>query len=241
MRMRILLAGGAMSLALVGLAQGAVTVVADYGADFQTTTPKTGWAYQTGTITPVGFSATLSGLSNLSPTTNLGGDYEGSSNTLGSSTKPGMLPAVTNTSLYPTTDGVATVLSYQFTAAQIAQFGNDLKFHTYSFSNPANSGINLHVSIYANGNAIIPPGSFNFGPGQSFSDAVFGQDYDFGPVVANERFQIAFTADNVVPSVYTTASPPMSIAYQLGLVPEPTSLSLAGIVLGGLMLRRRRA
>lgn len=210
---------------VVAGAARAQTVVADYQGNFATGgTPASGWSYQASTLANLGNSAAYV---NLVHTTNNGGDYEtpqiGGNGTLN--------PSAAQTSVFPGTPSSQdeyVVLGYTFTAQQIAADGNDLKFHTYDFSNPANSATTIDVGIYKSNTAIIPAGIYDFPAGTSFSDGVYGGDYDFGTVTAGQTLYIAIGATS---NNYTGV--PIGVAYTLALAPEPTSAAMFGVVAAG--------
>jgi hypothetical protein len=123
------------------------------------------------------------------------------------------------------------ILAYTFSAAEVASFGNQLKFHTYNFAVPADVLPGIDVRIYKNDTLVPPP--FTFPAGTVFSDAIFGMDYDFGTVAAGDTLYIALG------SIGDYAGQPLNVAYTLALVPEPGALLLICAV-PALVLRRRR-
>lgn len=222
--------------AIAAAAPAGATVVADYQADFRTNgTPAPGWSYLWNANGPLGNSANYVPLVH---DTNFGGDYETVANGAWPDPAPGAYLAVTPTAVYPgqtatqAADGMAryVITAYTFSAAQIAAYGNDLQFHTYHFTVPADAPGPIDVEIYKDNTLIAP---FPFPPGTDFSDGTFGPDYDFGTVQAGDTLYIAQAASGN----YT--GQPLGISYTLGLVPEP--VVAPAILLGALgMIRRRR-
>lgn len=235
MRFSSLFAAGAS--VLLGLAMNAsAAVVADFGGDFSTNgTPKTGWSYSWNASGAIGNSANYQPLVG---DTNFGGDYESQANGAWPDAAPGSYVAISQSSFYPgqtaTQDagGIQryAIAGYTFSAADIAADGNGLLFHTYHFIVPADAPGLIDVKVYKNNTLIAP---FTFPPGTDFSDAIFGQDYNFGTVAAGDTLYIGLGAEGD----YT--GQPLGVSYTLALVPEPTMLSLL-VLVPALGLRRRQ-
>ena len=235
MRLRNLFVCAAVAL-LAGSASAAVTVVADYQGDFTPTTPKTGWSYL---WNPTG--KTLGNSANYVPLSynSANSDYE----TLSTGSLPhsgdGGYDSANSTGVKlgetatQSSDGNShyIILAYTFTASQIAADGSNLVFHSYDFSVPNDPTLGtLDVEIFKN-NTLLQ--QFFFPAGTTFSDALYGPDYAFGPVSANDTLYIALGGTS------TYSGQQISAAYTLGLTtPEPATIGL--LALTPLLLRRRQ-
>ena len=225
-----------LAVALAAASPVGAAVVADYQGDFQTSgTPAPGWSYLWNANGPIGNTANYVPLVH---DTNLGGDYETVANGTRPDAAPGAYLAAAQTAVYPgqtaaqASDGIAryVITAFTFSPNEIATYGSHLQFHTYHFIVPADVSGLVDVEVFKNN---TPIAQFPFPPGTDFSDAIFGQDYDFGTVAPGDTLYIALggTGD------YT--GQPLGVAYTLGLVPEP--LALPALTLGALgILRRRR-
>jgi hypothetical protein len=212
-------------------------VVANYGADFEADgTPKSGWSYMWNAAGPIGNAAGYVPL--VYDTTGVGG-YQTQNNGLWPDAAPGSYTRATATTVFPgqsaaqAADGIQRyiILAYTFSPADIATNGNSLKFHTYEFVIPQDTPGNIDVWAFKNNDFLFTfPGGFP--PGTTFSDAIFGPDYDFGTVQAGDTLYIALGAQGA----YT--GQPLSVAYTLALVPEPSALMLIGFA--PVLMRRRR-
>ena len=229
-----------MRSALLAVALAAATpvgaaVVADYQGDFQTNgTPAPGWSYLWNANGAIGNSANYVPLVH---DTNLGGDYETVANGVRPDPAPGAYLAASQTAVYPgqtatqASDGITryVITAYTFSANQIATYGSHLQFHTYHFTVPADMPGLVDVEVFKNN---TPIAQFPFPPGTDFSDAIYGQDYDFGTVNPGDTLYIAQGATGAY------AGQPLGVSYTLGLVPEP--IALPAIALGALAVLRRR-
>jgi hypothetical protein len=229
--MRSLLFAAALAVA----APAGAAVVADYQADFNTSgTPAPGWSYLWNANGPLGNSANYVPLVH---DTNLGGDYETVANGARPDPAPGAFLAASQTAVYPGQTATQAadlvtryvITAYTFSAAQIAADGNQLLFHTYHFTIPADAPGPIDVEVYKNNTLIAP---FPFPPGTDFSDQTFGPDYPFGTVQPGDTLYIAQGASGD----YT--GQPLGVSYTLALVPEP--IAAPALALGALGLLRRR-
>ena len=211
-------------------------VVADYQHDFRTNgTPAPGWSYLWNASGVLGNSANYVPLVH---DTNLGGDYETQANGTRPDAAPGAYLAASQTAVYPgqpatqAADHITryVITAFTFSADQIATYGNRLQFHTYHFTVPADAPGPVDVEVYKNNTLIAP---FPFPPGTDFSDAIFGQDYDFGTVQPGDTLYIAQGASGAY------AGQPLGVSYTLALVPEPVALTSALVGAFGLIRRRR--
>ena len=221
--------------ALAAAAPAGAAVVADYQADFRTNgTPAPGWSYLWNANGILGNSANYVPLVH---DTNLGGDYETVANGTRPDAAPGAYLAAAQTAVYPgqsatqAADHVTryVITAYTFSAEQIATYGNQLLFHTYHFSVPADAPGPIDVEVYKNNTLIAP---FPFPPGTDFSDAVYGPDYPFGTVQPGDTLYIAQGASGAY------GGQPLGVSYTLALVPEP--VAVPALALGALGLLRRR-
>jgi hypothetical protein len=225
---------GCALFSLLAAGASATTVVANYQGDFTANTPKTGWSYlwnpqgkmlgNSANYSPLAYDSTNSDYETLSTgSTGVGGSL--SANSTG--VKLGQTAAQAS-------DGLShyVILAYTFTAGQIAADGSNLVFHTYNFSVPNDPTLGpLDVQIYKNNTQLQ---DFPFPAGTTFSDAIYGPDYAFGPVSAGDTLYIALGGTT------TYSGQQISVAYTLGLTttPEPSTVGL--IAMAPVLLRRRR-
>lgn len=241
---------GALMLSTPALA----TVVADYGADFETDgSPKAGWSYRWnsgGPLFQVSPGPVIQGLPGNYTTLNYdatgGGGYQAVNDGTYPDAAPGSFVRASQTTVNAgqtaRQDSLGiqrfVILAYTFTDTQIALYGNQLKFHTYHFNIPAETPGNVDVWAFKGTEPVFTfPGGFP--PDTDFDEGDFVPDYDFGTVSPFQTLYIAIGAQDSVEDPYT--GQPLGVSFSLALVPEPSILgtvAAAPLVLG--MRRRRR-
>jgi hypothetical protein len=241
------LLGVGLVMFLAQASQGAVTVVANYGAagNFTGPSPASGWSYS---WNPAGVNLTTgSGASTAANVANWSPLVFNSTDSSFETASSGALPhAAPGSFLSAGASGVKlgdtattaadthshyVILGYTFSASQIANFGSDLKFHSYDFEVPNDPTLDpLDVEIFKNTQLIA---EFPFPAPTSFSDSTFVQDYPFGTVQAGDTLYIALGGSG------NYAGQSIGVAYTLGLVPEPAGIG--AILFGATLLRRRKS
>jgi len=229
---------GLIVAASASAAPAAVTVVADFGANFAST-PAAGWSYSwNGSGVGLGNSAQYTPLAYNSTDSK----YETVSTGALPHANPGGYLSVSSTGVQMGQNASAAdakvhyaIIGYTFTAQQITQYGSSMVFHTYNFSVPSDPNLDpVSIQLMQN-NTLLGP-AFQFPGGTTFSNAIYGPDYYITDVAPGDTFYIAFGE----PGNYSGQT--VGAAFQLGLepsvLPEPLSLSLLGLVPLG--LRRRR-
>jgi hypothetical protein len=205
------------------------SIIADFAANYQPNSPRTGWAYLWNANGPVGNAANYAA---LQPTANNGGDYE--------TGVSGNNIAVLSTAVIPgaglTQDpgGIerCAILAYTISAANIAAAGNQGYIDDYRFEVPLSSVDGVTASIYVNNTPIIIglplPGGFVYD--RSFPDAY---PMPLGSVSAGDTIYVAIGGGA------TGNGDQLGISYTIKLVPEPAALSVLGMLGVGLLGRRR--
>jgi hypothetical protein len=239
----------ALACAMTICTPALATVVADYGPDFETDgSPKTGWSYlwnSGGALFQVLPGPVIQGLPGnytaLSYDATGGGGYQAFNNGIyPESGSPGYVRAqqtTVNAGQTATQDanGIQryVILAYTFTSAQIATYGNELKFHTYHFTIPENVPGNVDVWAFKDSVPVFNyPGGFP--ASTDFDEGDFMPDYDFGTVTANQTLYIAIGAQG------SYAGEPLGVSFSLALVPEPSILGIVAAAPLMFGMRRRR-
>lgn len=236
----------AATLLLAKSASADPAIVANYGTGFASPTPANGWSYL---WNPAGVPLTTGTFPALTPTiaswqslafNATDNKYETASTGTLPQSNPGASLSATATTVTlgqgnaQAADGFShyAILAYTFSAADVANFGNQIKFHTYSFNIPADAHLNkIDVEVFRNTSLVF---ANQFNAPTFFDNSIYGSDYDFGTVSPGDKLYVALGA---VGGNYTNQ--PIGVAYTLALAPEPATLALA-VLVAPLLLRRRR-